>query len=313
MASDSNFRIHLLMLMVAIIWGLSWAIGKMLTLELPPLTGAWLRYILTMIIFYLWFAMRAISGEKVRWLPTDKGTMKSLIIIGFTGVLCYQSFFMYGMYYTAAGDASLIITFNPIFTVILAAPLLGQPISKKMFLGLFCGFLGVGVITGWSPNTQIEFEDRILGDLLILFASLSWAATTNFTKRLMEGKDGLNDYTSLEIVVWYSLIGTIMLTPFMLYESWNYGFSLPSEEGWFAIIYLGAFSTVLAYYWFTIGIEKLGATSASSYIFLVPVFGILGGWILLDERLGYTMIIGFLMILIGVKIVQLESERVSTS
>ena len=83
MASDSNFRIHLLMLMVAIIWGLSWAIGKMLTLELPPLTGAWLRYILTMIIFYLWFAMRAISGEKVRWLPTDKGTMKSLIIIGF--------------------------------------------------------------------------------------------------------------------------------------------------------------------------------------------------------------------------------------
>ena len=104
-----------------------------------------------------------------------------------------------------------------------------------------------------------------------------------------------------------------MLTPFMLYESWNYGFSLPSEEGWFAIIYLGAFSTVLAYYWFTIGIEKLGATSASSYIFLVPVFGILGGWILLDERLGYTMIIGFLMILIGVKIVQLESERVSTS
>jgi len=78
-------------------------------------------------------------------------------------------------------------------------------------------------------------------------------------------------------------------------------------------ILLGAFSTVLAYYWFTIGIEKLGATSASSYIFLVPVFGILGGWWLLDERLGYTIIIGFIMILIGVKIVQLESERLTTS
>ncbi len=312
MIGNSNFRVHLLMLMVSIIWGLSWAIGRMLTLELPAMTGAWLRYVLTIIIFYFWFLIMAIKGKEVRWLPDRNKTVKSLIIIGFTGVLCYQFFFMHGMYYTAAGDASLIITFNPIFTVILAAPLLGQPISRKMFIGLFCGFVGVGVVTGWSPNTQIEFEERILGDILILFASLSWATTTNMTKRLMEGKDGENDYTSLEIVVWYSLIGTIMLTPFMIYETWNYGISVPSYEGWLAILYLGGLSTVLAYYWFAIGIEKLGATSASSYIFLVPVFGILGGWWLLDEQLGYTIIIGFLMILIGVKIVQLESERLTT-
>lgn len=313
MMNDSNLKTHLLMLLVAIIWGLSWAIGRMLTLELPPMTGAWLRYILTMIIFYLWFVIMAINGKKVRWFPNNKKTMKSLILIGFTGVLCYQFFFMHGMFYTAAGDASLIITFNPIFTVILAAPLLGQPISKKMFLGLFCGVLGVGIVTGWSPNTQIRFEDRIFGDLLILFASLSWATTTNMTKRLMEGKDGENNYSSLEIVVWYSLIGTIMITPFMIYDTWNYGIPKPSEEGWIAILYLGGLSTVIAYYWFTIGIEKLGATAASSYIFLVPVFGILGGWWLLDEQLGYTMIIGFLMILIGVKIVQNESKRLTTS
>ena len=313
MKDENNFGTHLLMIMVAIIWGLSWAIGRMLSLELPPMTGAWLRYILTMMIFYLWFAVNAVSGKDVRWFPDNKKTFRSLIIIGFTGVLCYQFFFMHGMFYTAAGDASLIITFNPIFTVILAAPLLGQEISKKMFLGLLCGFLGVGVVTGWSPNTQIDLEDRIFGDLLILFASLSWATTTNMTKRLMEGKDGENNYSSLEIVVWYSMIGTIMITPFMIYETWNYGIPNPSKEGWFAIFYLGAFSTVLAYYWFTIGIEKLGATSASSYIFLVPVFGILGGWWLLDERLGYTIIIGFIMILIGVKIVQLESERLTTS
>jgi drug/metabolite transporter (DMT)-like permease len=311
--NDSKLKTHLLMLLVAIIWGLSWAIGRMLTLELPPMTGAWLRYILTMIIFYLWFGIMAINGKKVRWFPNNKKTMKSLILIGFTGVLCYQFFFMHGMFYTAAGDASLIITFNPIFTVILAAPLLGQPISKKMFLGLFCGVLGVGIVTGWSPNTQIRFEDRIFGDLLILFASLSWATTTNMTKRLMEGKDGENNYSSLEIVVWYSLIGTIMITPFMIYDTWNYGIPKPSEEGWIAILYLGGLSTVIAYYWFTIGIEKLGATAASSYIFLVPVFGILGGWWLLDEQLGYTMIIGFVMILIGVKIVQNESKRLTTS
>ena len=313
MKETSNIKTHFLMLLVAIIWGLSWAIGRILSLEIPPMTGAWLRYILTVLIFYLWFMILKVKGEKIRWLPNNRETYKSLIIIGFTGVLCYQFFFMHGMYYTAAGDASLIITFNPIFTVILAAPLLGQPISKKMFIGLFCGFIGVGIVTGWSPNTQIDFEDRILGDLLILCASFSWAATTNMTKRLMQGRDGDNNYTALEIVVWYSLIGTIMMTPFAIYDIWMEGLILPTKEGWLAIVYLAALSTVLAYYWFTIGIEKLGATAASSYIFLVPLFGILGGWWLLDENLGYTIVIGFIMILMGVRIVQIESARLNTS
>ena len=313
MIKVNNIKTHFLMLLVAIIWGFSWAIGRILSLEIPPMTGAWLRYILTIIIFYIWFLILKIKGNKVRWLPDNKSTFRSLLIIGFTGVLCYQFFFMHGMYYTAAGDASLIITFNPIFTVVLAAPLLGQAISKKMFLGLFCGFIGVGIVTGWSPNTQINFEDRILGDLLILCASFSWATTTNMTKRLMEGKDGINNYTSLEIVVWYSLIGTIMMTPFVIYDVWINGLILPTREGWLAIGYLGAFSTVLAYYWFTIGIEKLGATAASSYIFLVPLFGILGGWWLLEENLGYSIIIGFMMILMGVRIVQIESARLKIS
>ena len=246
MLKENNIKTHFLMILVAVIWGLSWAIGRILSLEIPPMTGAWLRYILTIIIFYIWFLMLKIKGDKVRWFPDSRNTFRSLVIIGFTGVLCYQFFFMYGMYYTAAGDASLIITFNPIFTVILAAPLLGQEISRKMFLGLFCGLIGVGIVTGWSPNTQIDFEDRILGDLLILCASFSWATTTNMTKRLMDGKDGVNNYTSLEIVVWYSLIGTIMMTPFVVYDIWINGLILPTREGWLAIVYLSAFSTVLA-------------------------------------------------------------------
>jgi drug/metabolite transporter (DMT)-like permease len=60
------------------------------------------------------------------------------------------------------------------------------------------------------------------------------------------------------------------------------------------------------------GIEKLGATAASSYVFLVPVFGVLGGVWLLDEKIGWTLLIGFLMIVTGVRVVQSESERLRT-
>jgi len=300
------------MLLVAFIWGLSWAVGRILALGLPPMTGAWLRYIVTMVLFYLWFATRALQGKKVNWLPTGRQTWKTLTLIGLTGVLGYQIFFMHGMQFTAAGDASLIITFNPIFTVLLAAPLLGQPISRKMFVGLACGFVGVAVVTGWSPNTDIPFEDRILGDFMILLASLNWAMTTNMTKRMMERRKGEAEASTLEIVVWYSLIGTVMLTPLAAWETWQYGLPEPTMTDWYAILYLGALSTVLAYYWFAMGIEKLGATAAASYVFLVPVFGVLGGVWLLDEKVGWTLIVGFILIVSGVRLVQRESERLRT-
>ena len=313
MSFGNQWRVHGLMVLVVFSWGMAWAVGRILALGLPPMTGAWLRYVLTMVLFYLWFVGRALKGNEVNWLPTGRQTWRTLTLIAITGVLGYQVFFMNGMRFTAAGDASLIITFNPIFTVLLAAPMLGQQISRKMFVGLFCGFIGVAVVTGWSPNTDIPFEDRILGDFMILLASLNWAMTTNNTKRMMEQRNGEQKATTLEIVVWYSLIGTFLLTPFAAWETWQHGIPEPTLTDWYAIIYLAAISTVLAYYWFAIGVEKLGATAASSYIFLMPVFGVLGGVILLNENIGWTLLLGFILIVIGVRVVQRESEALRTA
>ena len=313
MSNGKQLRVHGLMVLVVFSWGMAWAVGRILALGLPPMTGAWLRYVLTMVLFYLWFLGRALKGNEVNWLPTGRQTWRTLTLIAITGVLGYQLFFMNGMRFTAAGDASLIITFNPVFTVLLAAPMLGQQITRKMFIGLFCGFIGVAVVTGWSPNTEIPFEDRILGDFMILLASLNWAMTTNNTKRMMEQRNGEQKATTLEIVVWYSLIGTFLLTPFAAWETWQHGIPEPTLTDWYAIIYLAAISTVLAYYWFAIGVEKLGATAAASYIFLMPVFGVLGGVILLDENIGWTLLLGFILIVVGVRVVQRESEALRTA
>ena len=148
---------------------------------------------------------------------------------------------------------------------------------------------------------------------MILLASLNWAMTTNNTKRMMEQRNSEQKATTLEIVVWYSLIGTVLLTPLAAWETWQYGIPETNLTYWFAIFYLAAISTVLAYYWFAIGVEKLGATAASSYIFLMPVFGVLGGVILLDENIGWTLLLGFILIVIGVRVVQRESEALRTA
>ena len=223
--------------------------------------------------------------------------------------MAYQLLFMHGMSWTAAGDASLIIPMNPVFTILLAVPMLGQKISARMSVGLLIGISGVAVVVGWSPNSGIPLEHRAIGDLMILFAALSWAATTNLTKIMLSWDRG---YSSLEIVVWYSVTGWVLLSPWVIVENWGSPIPYPNEAEWVTIAYLGIVSTVLSYVLFARGIEVIGPTATSSYVFLVPVFGVIGGWLLLDEEIGASMILGFILIVYGVTEVQRENERLST-
>jgi len=310
---EGNLGTHLLLLLVAIIWGSTWAVGRFLSYgmdestgaNLGPATAAWLRYLVVVIAFVAWcWAYRNRNGP--RMLPHDSRSWRYTVWLGLLGTMAYQLLFMHGMKWTAAGDASLIIPINPVFTVLLAAPMLGQKVTKRMAFGLLLGIVGVGAVVGWSPNTDIPFEHRLLGDTMIVLAALAWATNSNLTKIALE-EDGIG--TTEELVIWYSIVGWIMLTPWMLAEIWGSGIPSPNTVELGSIAYLGLFSTVLTYIWFARGIDRIGPTASASYVFLVPVFGVLSGWALLDESIGASMLVGFVLIVMGVREVQMESER----
>ena len=306
---------HLLLVLVAVIWGSTWAAGRFLSYgldedspaTLSPATSAWLRYAFAVSVFFVW-SISSRGVRSFRFLPPDRESWVFSIWLGLLGTMAYQLLFMHGMSWTAAGDASLIIPMNPVFTALLAIPMLGQKISARMSLGLLIGISGVAVVVGWSPNSEIPIEHRIIGDLMILFAALSWAATSNLTKIMLSWE---SDYSSLEIVVWYSVTGWALLSPWVIAENWGSSIPDPSMAEWLTIAYLGVISTVLSYVLFAKGIELIGPTAASSYVFLVPVFGVLGGWLLLDEEIGASMVLGFVLIVVGVTEVLRESERLS--
>jgi len=311
---EGNLGTHLLLLLVAVIWGTTWAVARFLSYgldestgaNLEPATAAWLRYLVVVIAFVAWcWAYRNRNGP--RMLPHDSRSWRYTVWLGLLGTMAYQLLFMHGMKWTAAGDASLIIPVNPVFTVLLAAPMLGQKVTKRMAFGLLLGIVGVSVVVGWSPNTDIPFEHRLLGDAMIVLAALAWATNSNLTKIALE-EDGIG--TTEELVIWYSIVGWIMLTPWMLAEIWDTGIPNPNTAEWGSIVYLGLFSTVLTYVWFARGIDRIGPTAAASYVFLVPIFGVLSGWVLLDESIGASMLVGFVLIVMGVREVQRESARV---
>ena len=165
----NNFVIHAKLFLVAIIWGFGWPAGRVVALEILPFTASWLRYVIATVSFLIFLRL---TGQ---WMFPNRSEWGRIFLIGFFSTCVYQAFFMFGMQFTADGDASLMITFNPLFTTVLAVIFIGEKMHLRLVIGLIMGVCGVAILFYYSPNVDIPLYDRILGNLLIARAALSWA------------------------------------------------------------------------------------------------------------------------------------------
>lgn len=296
---------HVKLVIVVAIWGFGWPAGRVVAQTVPPFTAGWIRYLIAVTCFLVFLKA---SGN---WRTPTKAEWKTLAIIGFFSTFLYQAFFMYGMRFTAAGDASLMITFNPFFTSLLAIIFLGEKMTVRWIFGLILGISGIAVLFVYSPNVDIPFDERLLGDILIAGAAGAWACSSILKKKMMTdpAKDAQEPLSPLHLTVWASTVGFgIQTVPFVVEVS-QQGISNPEFDAWVGIIFLAVFSTVLSYVWFADGIKKIGAGRASMYVYLVPIFGILSGWLLLDEKLGFSLVISFVLIVAGLLISQYKADE----
>jgi drug/metabolite transporter (DMT)-like permease len=302
---QKQYIIHLKLFIVAAIWGASWSAGRIMALDMPPITAAWLRYLIAITCFLFWLKMIGLLK-----MPT-KGQWKLAFMIGFFSTAMYQTFFMFGMKYTAAGDASLMITFNPLFTALLAIPLLSEKMTARLATGLALGVAGVTILFLYSPNVNLPADERILGDILIAIAALAWALSSILMKKAMSEPtaDANVPLSPLTLTVWASIAGFVFLTPWAGWETIQGGIPTISARAWWATIFLAILSTVVSYVWFADGIKVIGAGKAALYVYLVPPFGILSGWLLLDERLGWSLLFAFVLIVGGVALAQSEKRH----
>ena len=296
----NNATVHLKLVVVAAIWGLGWPAGRVVASNVEPISGAWLRYILVVLMFLAY--LKATN----RWITPSPSQWKVIFAIGFFSTFCYQALFMYGMKHTAAGDASLMITFNPLFTAMLAVFFLDERMSWRLVGGLMLAVAGVTVLFAASPNIDIPTADRWLGNLFIAASALAWACSSILMKKTMTEtpSDANAPMTPLLLTVWSSVVGLLILTPWAGIEMVQHGWPNPSASAWVGIVFLAVFSTVVAYVWFADGIHTIGAGKAAFYVYLVPPFGILGGWALLGEQLGPSLAVAFGLIVGGVVVAQ---------
>lgn len=189
--------------------------------------------------------------------------------------------------------ASLLAILNatsPLFAALIAALWLRTPTSHEVGLGLVCGFAGVAVLVGRNAGiagSSDEWRPIAAG----LLAPLSYSVASTYAKISLSAATPFGNAHGSMWMAMLTVLPLICLAP--LRET-------PAASDWAILVTLGVVCTGAAYLLYFRLIEDVGPTRALSVTFLIPVFGVLWGWLLLDETIGWGTVIGGLLVLAGI-------------
>jgi drug/metabolite transporter (DMT)-like permease len=281
-----------LVLVVSILWGLTYPVSRVAMQHSPPLFFAMAR---TAIGGALIIATAMILGRPP---PISR---RSLAVLGVAGVLNYSIFYgalNVGIQSLSAGEVAVLNYTMPLWMALIAWVALGQRLGMVQVLGLLLGFIGVlGVVAGdLSPRGGSAWQAYAT----VLTGAVSWAAGSLLFVRLAQG-------VALEWAVGIqSLIGSLVLLIAWLGLE---GGRLPdgSAEFWLPFAFvalLAAFVAQLAYFSL---LRRRESTVVGAYVFLVPVVGATSGILLLGEPMSLLKAGGALCVLAGIALVNRQS------
>jgi len=284
---------HVRLVGMALLWGASWPAGRIVAQNMPPLAGATLRFILAALVLLPWMYYAGGFAQLKHWsAPRWLG----MVAAGATGVFGYAAFFLSGLQHLPAGKAALLITLNPVATLLLAWWVFQERLNRTIGLGMLLAAMGALVVISHGRPLEILHGAVGLGELLILGCVACWVAYTLLGRMLLTGVDALST-TAIT-----STIGALMLLAASLVVEGPAGLQAAahsSTSAWGALLFLAWGATALAYAWYFNGVKALGAGAASGYITLVPVIGVVFSALLLGEQVDASMLAGGAMAVLG--------------
>jgi drug/metabolite transporter (DMT)-like permease len=289
----SLLGIYLRLTCVPILWGGTFIAGRVISAHLPPATAGFIRFVFATLalVAALHFTegLRAITTLTRRQLL---GTMA----LGATGILAYNLLFFTALSVLPAGRTSLIIALNPVVTLLLAAVLMGERLHFTRWLGVALALLGVWVVVTRGDLSQIA-QSLGKGELSMFGAVCAWAVYTLLGRKLLQG------LSPVLATLWAAIWGTLFLGLLALRDIPHVHAASFTPEVWAGLVFLGVFGTAVAFVWYYEGIRQLGAARTVVFNNLVPIFGVLLGWLILGEVLSLSLLVGGVMAVGGVFLV----------
>jgi len=259
------------LVLMAIIWGLNFAVLKYGTNVLEPIAYNATRMVVgTIVLLAIALAVaRRPSWEEIR----------RLMLLGVLGHGVYQALFITGLARTRAGTAALVVAASPAVIAIVGRAYGVERLERRAVLGIILSFVGIAIVVlGSSRDDAAAGRAAIVGDALILCSVIAWAFYTTLLKPLTHTIEGVH------IAGWTLLGGTIPMvavaTPALFRTEW----SAVTPLTWGAVAYSGIGAIGLAYLFWYRGVRVIGSTRTSMFAQMQPMIALLAAWPLLGER-----------------------------
>jgi drug/metabolite transporter (DMT)-like permease len=292
--TKKNF--YFIILLPIIFWAFAFPFIKIGLEELNPINLTIMRLFVVCVVFLFLLAF-----FPKKFSPLQKKDIVPLFLLGFLGVVVYHLGLNYGELYISASAASLIIATIPVFTVIFAAVLLKEKITKKIAIGIPLSLSGVMIIslTGTSGD---PFEiTYISAAVVVLISAFVGAGYT------IGGKKLLQQYSALSLTVYAFLFGCLGLLPFLSSSLISEAAAL-TWRGWGAVLFLALLPTVVGYVLWYVALEIKTASEISVFLYFIPILSTIISYFLFHEPITWLFILGGILVIGGLIIVNMQKS-----
>ena len=232
-------------------------------------------------------------------LPRGLQLYRTLAVMAVISNVVPFTLIVWGQQEVSSSLASILNSSTPLFTVLLAAMFIeSERLRPARFAGVVLGFAGVGVIVG------LDAAGSTAGKIAITLASVSYAGGFVFARRHLVGLD----LPALAIPATQLLISTAIVLPVAVIETMRTPSTL-SAQAIGSTLSLGVFASGVAYMLFYRLIADVGATSSSFVTYLIPIFGVALGAVVLDEELGLNVLVGAVLVIAGIALAEVAGRR----
>ena len=282
---------------LALIWASAFFNIKIATYSYGPITISFLRILFGAIpvIFLCLYKKIEIEAFSKDWLWfASIGTINLVI-----------PFFLiaYGVQKVQSNLAAILMASTPLSASVIAHFYTkNEKINFIKTIGILIGFLGIVFL--FSDNVLIN-EENFSYALLILFGSTFYVVGGLLTLKISKKK---NENVTASILIWGALI--IFPIAMLIEQPWNLS---PRLDSTIALIYLGIFPTGIAWMIRFRILKNNGLVFQAQVAYLIPIFGVILGYIFLKELITPKVLIALLAVIIGIYLVKRSNKINITS
>ncbi len=279
---------------IYLIWGSTYLAIRFAIETLPPFSMAAARFTVAGGILYAIARPRTERPTRLNWVSA--GVVGTLLLAGGNGGVVWAE------QWVPSGLAALIIATVPLWMVLFDWQFAGGPRPSKVLLaGLVWGLCGVGLLMS-STELGAQSREALLGGLVVLGASVSWAAGSIYARKARLPRSPFLS-TAMQMIMGGFVLS---LMAAIAGEGGQLQLSTFSTKSILALVYLIVFGALIA---FTAYIWLLGVSTAarvSTYAYVNPAVAVLLGWLLANERLDARAALAVVIILSAVALVSVK-------